>query len=305
MATSDVVLGAKYFGTDVDEPTAFVILDRFVEAGGTTIDAADCNPFAAPGAGAAAEAVIGRWLQANAGARPELVLSTKVGIEAGDDGGPQGLTAEAILRGFQGSRQRLGCETIDVYWADRDDRDAELAETVGSLGALVALGSVGRVGASNYATWRVERARAVAGSAGMPGFSALQLSTSYLRPQVPSADATQRFSTATDETFDFVAQHPEFVLWGSDPLLDGCYEGSDLPGEYDHPGARSRLDTLGQVAARHSATASQVVLAWLVAGSPSVRPIVNVTSVEQLESVLAAGNLELEPDDVVALDSVQ
>jgi aryl-alcohol dehydrogenase-like predicted oxidoreductase len=42
-------LGAMPFGTTVDEKTAFAVLDRFVEAGGTTIDTANCYSFWVPG----------------------------------------------------------------------------------------------------------------------------------------------------------------------------------------------------------------------------------------------------------------
>ena len=61
--TDQLVLGAMYFGTRTDEAASFALLDRFVEAGGTTIDTANCYSFwtSESGAGGQSEAVLGRW----------------------------------------------------------------------------------------------------------------------------------------------------------------------------------------------------------------------------------------------------
>jgi aryl-alcohol dehydrogenase-like predicted oxidoreductase len=41
LGVSALCLGTMHFGTKVDEPAAFAVLDRFVEAGGTVIDTAN------------------------------------------------------------------------------------------------------------------------------------------------------------------------------------------------------------------------------------------------------------------------
>lgn len=312
MAVSDLVLGTMYFGTKVEEATAFAILDEFVAAGGTTVDTANCYSFWASGVGAGgqAEAVIGRWLKANPGVRDTLQIATKVGVEPTDPNDfsrLEGLSGEAILRAFQGSRERLGLDVIDWYWAHADDRSVDLAETVGALGALTALGSVRRLGASNYATWRVERARATAAQAGMPGFSALQLTTSYLQPRPGAAveGKDHRFGFLTDETRDYVSAHPEFEVWAYSPLVQGSYDRADrpFPQAYDHPGSTRRLAALTDLAERRGVQRSALVLAWLLASTPSIRPILGVSTVEQLQAGLVGGTLHLDADDLAALDA--
>jgi aryl-alcohol dehydrogenase-like predicted oxidoreductase len=142
----ELVLGTMYFGTRTDEPTSFALLDRFVEAGGRVLDTANCYAFwvSDTGHGGQSETVIGRWLGANPGLRDELVIATKVGVEPVDSGGVEGLSAEVIAREARLSRERLGIETIDVYWAHAEDRHVDLAETVGAFGALVEEGVVRR-----------------------------------------------------------------------------------------------------------------------------------------------------------------
>jgi aryl-alcohol dehydrogenase-like predicted oxidoreductase len=76
--TSPLVLGAMMFGTAIDEPTSFALLDRFVEAGGEWIDTADCYSFWADdsGHGGASEALLGRWFAARPGVRERVKIAT-------------------------------------------------------------------------------------------------------------------------------------------------------------------------------------------------------------------------------------
>jgi aryl-alcohol dehydrogenase-like predicted oxidoreductase len=294
----DLVLGTMYFGTRTDEETSFALLDRFVAAGGRILDTANCYSFwsSPTGHGAQSEALLGRWLAANPGLRDELVIATKVGVEPRDDGGIEGLSAAVIERESARSMERLGIDTIDLYWAHGEDRATDLEETVSAFGSLVSAGLVRRLGASNHPTWRVERARAIAVRLGVEPWTALQLTTSYVEPrpgaQVPGKD--HRFGFVSDETVDYLDEHPELELWVYSPLVQGSYDRADrpFPEAYDHPGTTERLAALSREAARLGVPRSQVVLAWLAARG--WKPIVGVSSVEQLDSALASAALAVD-----------
>jgi len=320
MATSDLVLGAMFFGTRSDRATSYALLDRFVEAGGTTVDTANCYAFwvSETGSGGQSEEVVGDWLRLNQGLRDDLVISTKVGMEPlvpkrrvaeQSDGRVEGLSAEVINRECERSRDRLGVESIDVYWAHGEDRSVPLEETVTAFGGLVTSGYVDRVGLSNHPTWRVERARAIALADGLVPPTALQLTTSYVRPRpdvaVPGKD--HRFGCVTDETIDYVTEHPEIELWAYSPLVQGSYDRADrpFPEAYDHPGTTRRLETLTRVADGLGVTRGQLVLAWLLASTPEIRPIVGVSSVAQLDEALDAATLELSPELIEELDAAR
>jgi aryl-alcohol dehydrogenase-like predicted oxidoreductase len=301
----ELVLGTMYFGTRTDEATSFALLDRFVEAGGRTLDTANCYAFwvSETGHGGQSEALIGRWLQANPGLRDDLVIATKVGVEPLDSGGIEGLSADVIAREAELSRERLGVDTIDVYWAHGEDRSVDLSETVAAFGALVKEGAVRRLGVSNHATWRVERARDLAREHGVEPWTLLQLTASYVDPrpraEVPGKD--HRFGFVTAETVDYLESHPEIELWVYSPLVQGSFDRADrpFPDEYDHPGTTDRLAALRRVAERHGVAASQVVLAWM---SRRAKPIVGVSSLEQLDSALGSVDLELTEADLAELD---
>ncbi|GAA1482074.1 aldo/keto reductase [Gordonia sinesedis] len=302
-----------YFGTRTDEATSRAILDRFVERGGTTLDTADCYAFWASesGTGGDSEALLGRWFADNPGVRDQVLLATKVGPEPvpGRPGEVVGLGADIVNRSVRESLRRLGVDRIDLYWAHLEDRATPMAEIVATFGQLVDDGLVGSLGISNHPTWRVEQARALAQVAGSEPFTALQLTTSYVRPRpdvtVPGKD--HRFGFVTDETIDYLQTHPEMELWAYSPLIQGSYDRADrpFPEEYDHPGTTRRLEVLHDVAAEIGATPGQVVLAWLLGGEPSIRPIVGVSSVEQLDIALDAADIDLTGEQRARLDAAR
>lgn len=291
----DLILGTMYFGTRTDEATSFALLDRYVEAGGRVLDTANCYSFwsSPTGHGGQSEALIGRWLAANPGLREELVIATKVGVEPTDDGGIEGLSAAVIERESARSLERLGVDAIDLYWAHGEDRSTDLEETVAAFGALVSRGVAKRLGVSNHPTWRVERARALAAEQGVEPWTALQLTTSYVdpRPGAPVPGKDHRFGFVTDETVDYLDEHPEIELWVYSPLIQGSFDRDDrpFPEAYDHPGTTERLAMLTREAQARGVPRSQLVLSWLMA--QGWKPIVGVSTVEQLDSALAAASL--------------
>jgi aryl-alcohol dehydrogenase-like predicted oxidoreductase len=288
----DLVLGTMYFGTRTNDATSFALLDRFVEAGGRLLDTANAYSFwsSPTGHGGQSEALIGRWLAANPGLRDELVIATKVGVEPVDGGGTEGLSARVIERESARSLERLGVDVIDLYWAHGEDRSTPLEESVAAFGSLVSAGAVRRLGVSNHPTWRVERARSIAARLGVEPWTALQLTTSYVepRPGAQVAGKDHRFGFVTDETLDYLDENPGLDLWVYSPLIQGSYDRADrpFPQAYDHPGTTERLDELRREAAARGVPASQVVLAWLMARG--WKPIIGVSSVEQLDSALAS-----------------
>ncbi len=313
MTGVNMALGTMYFGTRLDDADAFALLDRFVDAGGSIIDTADCYAFWIDPSrhGGQSESVIGRWLDRRPGRRDSVFLSTKVGAEPlADDAWPahrQGLSATAIAKGIEGSLRRLGTDRVDLYWAHLEDRDVELEETVEAMADLVAAGRATRLGASNHPAWRVERARQIAAGRGWEPYSAVQLSYSYLqpRPLAPVDGQDHRFGMAGAEAVDHAASDPGLWLWAYSPLLRGSYARPDRPfaEAYDHPGTTRRLAVLGEVAEEIGATRNQVVLSWLAGGEPAITPIVGVSSAEQLDEAIAGVAIELTDEQRQRLDA--
>jgi aryl-alcohol dehydrogenase-like predicted oxidoreductase len=310
MTRPQIVLGAMYLGTRMNEPSSMALLDRFVDQGGTWIDTANCYAFWADpsGAGGQSERVIGRWLAARPGSRDRVKISTKVRQQPTVPGrwpeSAEGLSAPVIRDAVRNSLTRLGTDHIDLYWAHAEDRTVPLAETVAAFGELVKAGLVLRLGASNHRAWAMERARQLARERGMAGYTALQLRYSYVqpRPAAPLSEAGHQLASA--DSLDYIRHDKDLALWAYTSLLSGSYTRPErpLPEIYEHPGTARRLAVLGEVAGELGATRNQVVLAWLLGGDPPVSPIVGVSTSEQLDEALAAQNLGLSDEQRHRMD---
>jgi aryl-alcohol dehydrogenase-like predicted oxidoreductase len=308
-------LGAMRFGTLTDEATSFAILDRYVAAGGNFIDTSNNYLYFVHGTqGGESEALLGRW-RASRGIGDEIVIATKVGARptapwTGVDAPREGLSRAAIREASERSRERLGVQRLDLYYAHVPDRaGVPPDEQVAAFGELAAEGTVGLLGLSNHWAWQVERARALAGAAGSAKVGVLQYHHTYLRMRTDIPD--RRFSpdgeigVADGSILSYLRAEPGMTLVAYSPLLGGAYTRPDkeLDRGYQHPGTRARLDVLDRVAKETGATANQVVLAWLIGGELPIVPLVGASSVAQLDESLAAVDLELSAEQRRLLDA--
>ena len=62
------------------------------------------------------------------------------------------------------------------------------------------------------------------------------------------------------------------------------------------------LAEVEQIASKVKATPAQVALAWLLARPSITAPIASATSVSQLDELVAAMNVQLDAEDIKALD---
>src|SRR5437868_3979933 len=75
--------------------------------------------------------------------------------------GTQGLEASAEGSACDASLERLGVETIDLYYQHRVDPDTPIEETVGAMAELVTAGKVRYLGLSEAAPATIRRAHSV------------------------------------------------------------------------------------------------------------------------------------------------
>lgn len=306
LEVSRLCLGTMYFGTRTDEATSFAVLDRFVAAGGTFLDTANCyNQWVVPKDGGESEALIGRWLRSRRAA-DRVVVATKVGCRTTVPGDPspasfEGLAAPTIRKAAHDSLRRLGLDQVGLLYAHYDDRTVPLEETVGAFAELAAEGAAAALGASNMATWRLEQARRIAADHGWARCTAVQQAGSYLWP----SPARAQLHVVTDELVDYADAHDDMTIMAYSPLLAGFYADRTrpMPGRYDHPSSRARLAVLDEVAAELGATAGQVALAWLMTGPVPIVPVVGASTVAQVEEALGAVELELPAEMRERLDA--
>ena len=291
-------LGGNVFGWTADEAASFEVLDAYVAGGGNFIDTADVySAWAEGNKGGESEEVIGRWLAARG--RPDnLVLATKVG--AGSS-----LSRADIRSGVEGSLRRLGVDTIDLYYAHKDDANTPLEETVAAFAELVAEGKVRAVAASNYSADRLAEALRIADATGAPRYVALQ----------PHYNLVYRTSFEGDVR-DVVAREG-LVTAPYSSLASGFLTGKYRTGATDSNSVRATgavkylddrgrrvLAVLDQVAAEQSASVTAVSLAWLAAQPTVVAPIASASRVSQVADLLAGAELTLTDGQLTQLTDV-
>jgi aryl-alcohol dehydrogenase-like predicted oxidoreductase len=290
------MLGGNVFGMTADREASFAVLDRFVEHGGGMIDTADVYSAWVPGhKGGESESMMGAWLKAS-GARDRVTIATKVGMM------PGGLKPERIREAVQGSLDRLGIDTIDLYFAHKDDPDVPLGEVLGAFAELLDAGTVRAIGASNYSADRLAEALRVADEKRLPRFTVMQ-------PELNLLDRGQYQGALQDLC---IAEGLGVVTYFSlaSGYLSGKYRSVDDIGRsargprvkpYVEGKGPAMLAAMDAIAAETGATLSQIALAWVAAQPGVTAPIASATSVEQLDEIIGSLDLVLSDDQLAVL----
>ncbi len=302
LSVAPLALGGNVFGWTADRAASFRVLDRFVDAGFNLIDTANVYSIWVDGhRGGESESLIGEWLR-ESGRRKEVVIATKVGMDM--RAGGKGLGAAHIQASVAGSLERLGVDRIDLYQAHEDDPTVPMDETLGAFTALRDAGTVRAVGASNYSADRLEEALRLSADNGFVRFESLQ----------PRYNLVDRAGYEDDLQAVCVERGLGVITYSS--LASGF-----LTGKYRRPEDRSKstrgtraverlndrgrriLAALDAVAERTRTAPATVALAWLMGRPGVVAPIASATSVAQLDQLLPAAELVLDPASVRELDA--
>ena len=300
-----LVLGGNVFGWTADEKTSFAVLDAFVAGGGNAIDTADVYSAWVPGhaGGGQSEAVIGKWLQQR-GRRDDVLLFTKVGMELGPD--KRGLSKARIKQAVEASLSRLQTDYIDLYQSHKDDESLPVTEPLEAYAELLKEGKIRALGASNFKADRLQAALDAA-QQGLPRYESLQPEYNLYDRETFEKDDLPIVQASGIGVIPYFGLAAGFLTGkyrtGAD--LQKSARGASIGKKYLNEKGLGILKSLDAIADRHSATQAQVALAWLMQAPGITAPIASGTSVEQVQELTAAMNLQLEADDVDLLEEAQ
>jgi aryl-alcohol dehydrogenase-like predicted oxidoreductase len=301
LSIAPMVLGGNVFGWTADKKTSFAVMDRFAAAGLTAIDTADVYSSWAPGnQGGESETVIGEWMKAR-GARSRVIVVTKVGSPMGK--GKEGLSARYIEAAVEASLKRLQTDVIDLYLSHWPDMATPFEETLGAYQRLIEKGKIRWCGASNLTAALLENALASAKARGGPRYEALQPEYNLAdRHEFENglADLCQREEIGVITYFS-LAKGFLSGKYRAEGDLTKSPRGSAVKGYLNKRGFRI-LDALDAASARHKAKPAEVALAWIMARPGVTAPIASATSIEQVDSLVRATELELTAADMAALN---
>jgi aryl-alcohol dehydrogenase (NADP+) len=287
------------FGWSIDEQRSFAVLDAYVAAGGNFIDTANSYGRRGPNGAGESERIIGRWIAAR-GNREQLVIATKVGMSSD----LPGLSRATIRRGIEGSLERLGIDTVDLYYAHRDDTDTPLQETLGAFGELIEEGRIRYAAASNYSAERLQETLRVGEGAGMASYVALQPHYNLLERGEYEGElqaVCERGGLACMPYFGLARGFLTGKYRRGGPEIDSP-RAAGVQAAYFNERGFAVLDALDEIAAAHGTPVAAVALAWLLAQPTVLAPIASATSPEQLAELVACVELQLSPGELERLD---
>jgi len=285
-------MGMSEFYGAANEGEAIATIERALDLGVTFLDTADMyGPFKN-------ERLVGKAIAAR---RDEVQLATKFGNERREDGSWVGINGrpEYVRSACDASLERLGVETIDLYYQHRVDTSVPIEETVGAMAELVQEGKVRYLGLSEAAPATIRRAHAV------HPITALQTEYSLWTRDVEK----EILPTVRELGIGFVAYSPlgrgflSAQIRGPEDFKQGDFRARNPRFQAGNLESNLQLvDRIAEIAKEKKATSAQLALAWVLAQGDDIAPIPGTTSVAHLEQNLAALEIKLTSEDLARID---
>lgn len=304
LQVSRVCLGMMSYGSsswrnwvlDIDDARPQVRIA--VEAGITFFDTADVYSLGV------SEEVTGTLLAELFPRREDYVLATKVYSPMSDRPNDSGLSRKHILASIDASLRRLGTDYVDLYQIHRWDPQTPIEETMEALHDVVKAGKARYIGASSMYAWQFAKAQFTADLGGWTRFVAMQDHYNLIyreeeremHPQcldqgvgvIPwSPLARGRLARVPDQ------QGTTTRSSGGDPIADRMYNESD----------EAVVHAVADVAKARNLPLAQVALAWMLQKEAITAPIVGATKPGHIEDAVAAVDIELSDEEIVALEA--
>ena len=196
-----------------------------------------------------------------------LVIATKGGLtRPGPGEWVPNCRPEYLSQCVDKSLKRLKLDRIDVYQLHTVDRKVPIENSLGALKKAQDAGKIRHVGLSNVTTQEIERAKKV-----------LPIVSIQNRYNIEDRDSEDVLSYCEKEKMGFLPWAP---VGGSGR---GSLTKSGNPVEAE--------------AKRHTVTAVQLALAWLLQKSPVMLPIPGTANIAHLEENMAAAKLQLAAEE--------
>lgn len=283
---------------DTDTAQAKRLIDICLEAGLTLFDTADVY------SDGASEAILGEALE---GRRNEALISTKLGLPAGDGPLQAGTSRLRLIEGVEAALKRLRTDRIDLLQLHAFDAGTPVDEVLKALDDLVSAGKLRYVGASNFSGWQMMKSLAASERHGWPRYVAHQVYYSLVGRDYE----WELMPFGLDQNVGAMVWSP--LGWGR--LTGKIRRGVAMPEKsrlhdtaaFGPPVDDDRLyaivDVLDELAAETGRSLPQIALNWLLRRPTVSSVIIGARNEEQLRQNLGAVGWALSAEQVARLDA--
>ena len=287
---SELCYGTMAFGGDADEETSGQMIRQCRELGINFFVTA--NVYSS----GRSEEILGRLIQ---GARDELVISSKVCGQMGEDPNARGLSRRHIMQAVEASLKRLQTDRLDLYFVHNFDADTPIEETLSALDDLVRAGKILYPAVSNWAAWQIAKALGHCARDRLARFECIQPMYNLAKRQVE----VEILPLARSEGLGVVTYSP---LGGG--LLTGKYgigkrpergrllEQDNYIKRYANPVYYEIAERFVQYAGDQGVHPATLALAWVMKHPDLSAPIIGGRDLDQLRPSLAALEFELSTE---------
>ena len=285
-------IAGTYTSSVKSDDDAVALIHRALDLGITLLDTADVYGDS--------ERQVGKAIQ---GRRDKVVLATKFGFTSGADSATRAIDGSPayVRKSCEASLERLGVDSIDLYYLHRVDASVPVEETVGAMAELVREGKVKHLGLSEPSVDSLRRAYKV-------------------HPIVAVQSEYSLFTRDPEDALIPALADLGIALVAYSPLGRGFLAGrfaklEDLtPTDWRRNNPRFQgenfgrnlelADHLKKMAEETGHTPAQLALAWLLSRQDNVVPIPGTSSPRRLEENAAAADIRLSQADLDQIEEI-
>ena len=263
----------------------------------------------------ASEEVVGKLLNELL-PRDEYVLTTKVSMPMGRGANMGGLSRKHIMEGVDRSLQRLGHDYVDQLIIHRHPHGVPgqvrvpIEETLEALHDVVKAGKALYLGGSSMFAWQFAELQMTATQHGWTRFVSMQNHYNLIYRE----EEREMIPYCLESGVAITPWSPlaRGILAGA---YQGCFAGGSTKRSTGQDRARTEslyrgandfaiAERVVAIADKYGKTPAQIAVAWLLGKPGVVCPVVGVSKVKQLDDLVAATRIKLEPEDVSYLEEL-
>ena len=316
VSVSQIGLGCGNWGREVDEKTAFYLMDYAIDNGITFFDTSELygglesyqtrkklydtdDVRETTLESFSSEKIIGRWLKSRGKKiRDKITLCTKVGT---------GGSKENINRALSDSLKRLQVDNVDIFKLHLPDATTEILETLLAFNVEIQKGTTNAIGCANHNKEQLLKSIEISEKNKIPGFQVIQTPFSLVQSQ-----SKELFPICEQKKLSITAHSPlgaGFLTGKYSPDKSKLPQGSRyhiMPGHADLYFSDKNFEILKKLNKKSEdlqISPIQLAISWAINHSEISSVLIGARTTDHIDNSIKATQINLSVSDKSEMDS--